>query len=67
MISRTATLASDRQGRDVRGMADLLFIPPVEAFSLMDFDAFERIVETGYRHATVTLEKWPNGREEGPK
>jgi NTE family protein len=61
MIRRTATLASDRQGRDVRESADLLFVPPVEAFNLMDFDAFDRIVEAGYRHARVTLEKWVNG------
>jgi NTE family protein len=67
MISRTATLASDRQGREVRDKADLLFIPPVEAFSLMDFNAFDRIVDAGYRYARVTLEKWANGRNAGPK
>jgi predicted acylesterase/phospholipase RssA len=60
MIGRTATLASDRLARDAKAHADLLFTPPVEVFGLMEFEAFDRIVEAGYRHATNALQKWTN-------
>ena len=38
-----------------RALADLLLKPPLERIDLLDWHAFDRVVELGYRHASETL------------
>lgn len=38
--------------------ADLLFVPPVEQYGLMEFQALARIVDAGYTYASAQLETW---------
>jgi NTE family protein len=40
-----------------RRLADLVLKPPLENIDLLDWKAFERVVELGYRHASESLEK----------
>jgi NTE family protein len=39
-----------------RRLADLVLKPPLENIDLLDWKAFERVVEVGYRHASESLE-----------
>jgi NTE family protein len=64
IMLRAANLASGRQARYARDQADLLLTPPVESFSIMDFDEFDRIVDTGYQYTVQLLrdlERSPEG------
>jgi predicted acylesterase/phospholipase RssA len=56
ILHRTATLSSGRQARQARAQADVLITPPVERFSVADFDSFDEIVEMGYRNTLEVLE-----------
>src|SRR5437660_371275 len=38
-----------------RALADLVLKPPLERIDLLDWQAFDRVVELGYRHASETL------------
>jgi len=40
-----------------RALADLVLKPPLERIDLLDWRAFDRIIELGYRYASETLEK----------
>jgi NTE family protein len=51
MINSTATNAGQRE------RADLLLRPPLAGIDMLDWRAFERVVELGYRHAAETLGK----------
>jgi NTE family protein len=51
MINSTATNAGQRE------RADLLLRPPLERTDMLDWQAFERVIELGYRDAAATLEK----------
>jgi NTE family protein len=57
LLMRAATVSSDARTEESRGMADLLFEPPVESFDLRDWKSFDRIVEVGYRHAADLLDR----------
>ena len=48
--SATATIAH-------RQLADLVLKPPLERIDLLDWKAFDRVVELGYRHASESLER----------
>jgi len=48
--STTATIAH-------RQLADLVLRPPLERIDLLDWKAFDRVVELGYRHASESLER----------
>jgi NTE family protein len=50
MINSTATNAGQRE------RADLLLRPPLAGIDMLDWRAFERVIELGYRHAAETLE-----------
>lgn len=47
-------------------LADLVFRPPVEPFALLEFAAYETIVETGYHHAVDVLAAWERPEQCGP-
>ena len=51
MINSTATNAGQRE------RADLLLRPPLSGIDMLDWQAFDRVIELGYRHAADTLEK----------
>ena len=38
-----------------RALADLVLKPPLERIDLLDWKAFDRVVELGYRHASEAL------------
>src|SRR5437870_711244 len=38
-----------------RALADLVLKPPLDRIDLLDWQAFDRVVELGYRHASETL------------
>jgi NTE family protein len=40
-----------------RRLADLVLKPPLENIDLLDWQAFDRVVELGYRHASESLER----------
>ncbi|HXJ40771.1 MAG TPA: patatin-like phospholipase family protein, partial [Bryobacteraceae bacterium] len=57
ILLRTTTLASDRLAQQNREQADFLLVPPVQKFGVTEFEAYEEIVEAGYRHTVSVLEK----------
>ena len=44
-------------GEQNRQQSDILLIPPVQKFSMLDFNAFDEIVEIGYRYTAQVLEE----------
>ncbi len=56
VLTRTATLNSDRLSRETRHLADLLIAPPLLGYGIMRFDKMHEIVESGYRHTLELLE-----------
>ena len=50
MLNRAATAIGQRE------LADILLKPPLERVDLLDWRAFERTIEIGYRHAAHVLE-----------
>jgi predicted acylesterase/phospholipase RssA len=51
-------LASIGRENAVARSADLLFVPPVAQYGLMEFSALDRLVETGYRYAVERITEW---------
>jgi NTE family protein len=51
MINSTATTVSQRE------LTDLLLRPPLENIDMLDWKAFDRVIELGYRHAVRALEQ----------
>jgi predicted acylesterase/phospholipase RssA len=41
-------------------LADLLINPPIAAFSLLEFESWEAIIEVGYRAAQGAIAAWKN-------
>jgi NTE family protein len=56
VLTRTATLNSDRMSRQTRHLADLLIAPPLLNYGIMRFDKMHEIIEAGYRHTLAELE-----------
>ncbi|WP_439814300.1 patatin-like phospholipase family protein [Zavarzinia sp. CC-PAN008] len=56
ILMRSATVSSDAQAKLCRTQADVLFEPELSDVDLRDWKAFDRVVETGYRHAMARLE-----------
>jgi NTE family protein len=52
MINSTATSIGQRQ------QTDLLLQPPLASIDLLDWRAFERVVDIGYRHAVEAIEQY---------
>jgi NTE family protein len=57
ILLRTGMLNSAAVSIEQREAADLLIRPPIESVDLLDWGAFERTVELGYRHALGVLER----------
>lgn len=58
ILLRAAMLASARREREIMKDADLVFHPPINQFSLMDFRSLHAIVQVGYEHARAELAAW---------
>jgi NTE family protein len=56
ILMRTGTLGSDAQRRLVRDEADLLFEPPMDGLSPLDWKSFDHAVAEGYAHAARQIE-----------
>jgi NTE family protein len=52
MINSTATTVGQRE------QTDLLLRPPLESIDMLDWQAFDRAVDLGYRHAAETLDRY---------
>jgi NTE family protein len=57
LLVRTVTVGSEALGRAARAQADILFKPPLENIDLLDWQACDHVIETGYRHAIATLDR----------
>jgi NTE family protein len=57
ILMRAGTVGSDSQRRSVRALADFLIEPPLDAISIRDWKAFERIIAQGYAYAMLDIEK----------
>ncbi len=58
VLLRAATLASARREQEIVKNADLVFHPPINQFSLMDFQSLHAIVKVGYEHAQAEIAAW---------
>jgi predicted acylesterase/phospholipase RssA/CRP-like cAMP-binding protein len=58
ILLRAAMLGSARRERDIMNDADLVFHPPINQFSLMDFQSLHAIVQVGYDYARAELTAW---------
>jgi NTE family protein len=57
LLVRAATINSDALARTVRARASILFQPPLETVNLLDWQACDRAIDIGYRHAIEKLEQ----------
>lgn len=57
ILLRAGMLNSAATSIEQRELADLLIKPPIESVDLLDWSAFERTMELGYRHAVQVLER----------
>jgi len=55
LLVRAATVNSDALTRTVRAQASILFQPPVATVDLLDWQAYDRAIDIGYRYATDKL------------
>jgi hypothetical protein len=54
-LVRAGTINSEAHDRDMHRDADLLLRPPLASISMLDWQAFDRVVEIGYRYARQAL------------
>jgi predicted acylesterase/phospholipase RssA/CRP-like cAMP-binding protein len=59
ILSRTVFVSSVRDGQEKARLSDLLLEPPLDGVGMGSFDAIDRVVESGYRHALERLAAWP--------
>jgi NTE family protein len=57
LLLRAATVSGDSLTKMAHAQADILFKPPLENVDLLDWQACDRAIETGYRHAVEKLER----------
>lgn len=57
ILYRTMCLSTQARLRETRDTADWLIDPPVEGFSVMDFNNFEKLEDLGYKHTVGVLEE----------
>jgi NTE family protein len=57
VLLRAATVSSDSLTKMAHAQADVLFKPPLENIDLLDWQACDQAIETGYRHAVEKLEQ----------
>jgi NTE family protein len=59
VLVRAGTISSNVQNELARRQADLLLVPPLEEIDILDWKAFDRAVEIGYRYASERLAETP--------
>jgi predicted acylesterase/phospholipase RssA len=65
VLMRTTLLgSSSTQAANARN-ADLCLNPPVASAGLMEFQALDKLAETGYRYALEELQTWWSARAGG--
>jgi len=57
VLLRAATVSGDTLTKTAHAQADILFKPPLENIDLLDWQACDQAIETGYRHAAGKLEQ----------
>jgi NTE family protein len=57
VLLRAATVSGDSLTKMAHAEADILFKPPLENVDLLDWQACDQAIETGYRHAVEKLEQ----------
>jgi NTE family protein len=57
VLLRAATVSGDSLTKMAHAQADILFKPPLENVDLLDWQACDQAIETGYRHAVKKLEQ----------
>jgi NTE family protein len=57
ILLRSALISSTARAQRDRAACDLLIVPPVERFDLLDWTSFNAAIEIGYRTTMETLEK----------
>jgi len=57
VLLRAATVSGDSLTKMAHAHADILFKPPLESVDLLDWQACDQAIETGYRHAVEKLEQ----------
>ena len=57
LLVRAGTVSSEIHSRTCRRQVDLLLEPPLEAIDILNWHAFDRAVDLGYRYAAATLER----------
>jgi NTE family protein len=57
VLLRAATISGDSLTKIAHAQADILFKPPLEDVDLLDWQAWDHAIETGYRHAVEKLEQ----------
>jgi NTE family protein len=67
LLVRAATINSDALARTVRAQASILFQPPLETVNLLDWQACDRVIDIGYRHAIERLERLETSVLFGPR
>jgi NTE family protein len=58
VLLRAATVSGDSLTKMAHAQADILFKPPLENVDLLDWQACDQAIETGYRHAVEKLEQF---------
>jgi NTE family protein len=56
ILLRSALVASAARTLEDRAAADLLIVPPLKQFDLLDWTSFDQAIEIGYRTTMETLE-----------
>jgi NTE family protein len=59
LLMRAGTISSEAQVRSLEGRVDLLIEPKLEGIGMLDWHAFDRAVEAGYRQTLRQLENDP--------
>ena len=57
ILLRSALVASAERSREDREACDLLIVPPMDRFDLLDWTSFDQAIEVGYRATMEALEK----------
>jgi NTE family protein len=57
ILLRSALVSSTARSAEDRAAADLLIVPPMDRYDLLDWTSFDAAVETGYRATMEALDK----------
>lgn len=57
ILLRSALVASAARAMEDRAAADLLIVPPMDHYDLLDWTSFDSAIEVGYRATMETLER----------